>query len=180
MTPAQLAAIKADIAANQTLSAYPNTNEGNTQIALFYNMIASPDYFVWQTAVSVQVIYDSVLWANYTPQDAPDGTATWTNRALACQCKQINLQTLLQGRDNINTAKAAIRTGLQDATTSLPSGASGASRSGGWVSIQPALQRKATNVERLLATGVGTGVNPSTMSFEGRITADDIEQARVS
>lgn len=181
LTSAQLAAVKADILATPSLSANSNDNVGNSVIASFYNSMPQADWMVWQTAVSVQVVYDNVVWANYTPQDTPDGTAIWTNRALACQCKQINLQTLLQGRDTINAAKTAIRTGLQDATTALPSGASGATRSGGWVNIQTAIQRKASNIEKLLSGGgAGTAANPSTLGFEGRITADDIEQARVS
>lgn len=180
MTPSQLSAIKADILADQSLSSFPNTSDGNFEIAKIYNAIAAPDFFVWQTAANVQTIFDNITWANYTPQDVPDNTATWTNRAIACQCKQINLQTMLTGRETINAAKTSIRAGLQDALTQLPSGASGATRAAGWVAVQAALQRKATRGEKVLSAGSGSSASPATMGFEGSISYQDIESARNS
>ncbi|MBL8999290.1 MAG: class I SAM-dependent methyltransferase, partial [Gemmatimonadetes bacterium] len=49
-------------------------------------------------------VFDAITWANLTPVDVPDGSAAYTNRALLCQAKQINLQILLQGRERVAAA----------------------------------------------------------------------------
>ena len=127
-------------------------------------------------------------WANYTPADAPDSSVTWSNRSLACQGKQFNLQLLTQGRTVFNASKVTLRAGLNDCTTNLPSGTSGASQSGGWANILTILRRAASNIEKLFAvqtSGVGTNAgqalggttNPALMNFEGSVTYQDILNA---
>lgn len=180
LTSAQLVIIKAAIAADPVLNALPNTPDDAFTIAAAMNATASPDYFVWQTSTSTQVIFDSIIWANLTPSDAPDSTVDWHNRSLACQGKQFNLQTILTGRDSINSSKANIRAGLQDALTSLPSGTAGASRQAGWTAVQTAMQRKATRAEKLLATGTGTTASPATLGYEGQLSYQNILDARSS
>jgi len=178
MTPTQLSAIRAVIDADPALSARPQTDDDAFFIAGALNQPADPDFMVWQTSTPTQNVFDAINWANMTPADAPDTTATWTNRALACQGKQFNLQTLLQGRESINSSKASIRAGLQDALTNLPSGAAGASRSGGWPAVQAAMQRKATRAEKALSTGTGSSASPAVMGYEGWITYIDVLAAR--
>lgn len=191
LTAAQLQTLKTAIAADATLNAYPNTPDGAFAIKDILNQVASPDYWVWNTAVAVDDIFDAVTWANYTPADAADGTVQWSNRSLACQGKQFNLQIILQNRTTFNAAKPALRGGLNDATTQLPSGVSGASRSGGWAAILPILRRKAKRIEKIFAvssTGVGNNgadargatTNPDVMTFEGEITYQDVDDARNS
>lgn len=191
LTSAQYATLKAYIAANNDLSSQPSNADGSFEIARLLNLDASPDFFVFRSNVTPQEIFDQVTWANYTPQDTPDNTVTWSNRSLACQGKQFNLQIILQGQSSINAGKINIRAGLNDATTNLPSGASGASRSGGWASILNILRRKATRCEKIFAvqtSGVGvTGgdalgatTNPALLVFEGSISADDVQRARES
>lgn len=191
LTSAQLTALKADIAATPAIASKPNTADGNIEVADYYNQFASPDYFVWRSDVGVDEIFDKITWANFTPQDAPDATVIWSNRSLACQGKQFNLQTMLSGRSAFNAGKATLRGGLNDATTNLPSGSGGASRSGGWATILPILSRKSRRVEKLLAvatSGVGNNgadargasTNPDLLTFEGTLTYTDIEQARNS
>src|SRR4051812_43793716 len=101
LTTAQLQTLKADIAADGTLSAQPNTAAGNQAIADAYNAQASPAFFVWQTAAPVADVFDQIQWSKLTPADAvPTDTAlnaaVWQARSLACQGKQFNLQTLVQ------------------------------------------------------------------------------------
>jgi hypothetical protein len=178
-TPAQLVLIRGVIDADPELSNRPQTPNDASIIADTLNAAASPDYFVWQSSTSVQVIFDAINWANMTPSDAPDGTAAWTNRALACQGKQFNLQTMTTGREAINSNKVNIRAGLQDALTNLPSGTAGASRSGGWTNVQLAMQRKASRAEKaLVASGAGTNLNPGVLGFEGNLTYVDVLDAR--
>jgi hypothetical protein len=191
LTTAQLQTIKTDIAANSDLNAFPNTDDGNFAIAALYNALAAVAFFVYRTNIPVQDIFDQITWANLTPSDAPAATfdaagMAWQNRALACQAKQFNVQLLLQGQSTVNAAKANVRAGLQDALTNVPSGASGALVSGGWVGVRDnALARKATRLEKLFAT---TGVNhdgstaaaAATMVVEGAIAGSDVSNARNS
>lgn len=189
LTAAQLQALKAAIAADPVLAAYPATADGNYAVAGAFNLVAAPDYYVWRTDAPVDSILDAITWSNYTPQDTPDNTVTYQNRAMLCQTKQINLQLLLQGRELFNAAKPTLRGGLNDATTNIPSGAAGVSRSGGWTAILPLLRRLATRAEKLFSVA-GSGVgnnganprgdssNPDVMAFEGFITEGDVAQAR--
>lgn len=181
MTPAQLTLIKAVITADPALSNLSTSGNDSDIIATALNTAASPDYWVWQTSTSVQSIFDAVNWSNMTPSDSPDGTTVWTNRALACQGKQFNLQTMLSGREQISSNKPSIRAGLQDALTSLPSGIGGALRSGGWANVQTSMQRKATRAERaLIASGAGTQASPAILGFEGALNYIDVQDARAS
>lgn len=181
MTPQQLQAIKADILANPDLSAFPAGPDGAFAIAAAYNQPAAPAFYVWRSSMATAEVYDAIVWANLTPNDTPDGTQLWLNRALACQGKQFNVQTLLTGRETINPAKANVRNGLQDALTAIPSGPNGNARAAGWVTLQLAMSRLATRLEKLLATGgAGTQPNPAGLVFEGAIDYTAIEQARAS
>lgn len=197
-SPVQQAALKAAIAANTTQVAYagsqvqikdlPNAGDANFAIAFWYNQAASPAFHVLRTDVGVDEILDQVTWPNFTPADAPDNTVTYQNRAILLQTKQMNLQLMLQGRSSFDASRTTLRAGLNDATTNLPSGPAGASRSGGWANILPVLRRPATNAEKLFAvaaSGVGTGVgalgettNPALMTFQGAVSLDDVESAR--
>lgn len=188
MTPSQLAAIKADILASPDLNAQPNNSDGAYEIARLYNLPASPTFNVWRTDAPVDAILDAINWSLYTPQDAADNTATYTNRLLAIQTKQMNLQNMLIGRSSINAAKVNIRAGLRDAVIAVPAGASGAAVSPGGASgatVLAACIRNATRIEKLLATASqGSDTTGTTtarvMGFEGQVSYQDIEAARAS
>lgn len=198
LTPAQLATLKADILADGTLNAFPNTSDGNFEIARQYGFIVSPDFFVYRTAIPISEIFDQITWANFTPVDPPtdpvpasDTAITlqrWQNRALHAQGKQFNVQILLStGGLNgvINGAKSKVRAGLQDALTNVPTGAAGALLSAGWVGVRDnALARKAIRVEKLFANiSGGNGSSASlaaTLVIEGAIDADTVGLARSS
>lgn len=131
-------------------------------------------FIVWRTNTDVGTIYDAVDWAKLTPTDAPDATATYTNRALLCQAKQINLQIMLQGQDRINATRLKIRQGLQDSLQAVPSGVAGASLDAGWTAVKTAMYRPATLGEKLFATGTGTTGVPGLLTFEGSIRLEDV------
>jgi hypothetical protein len=129
-----------------------------------------------------------VAISKYTPNDSPDNTATYTNRTLNIQTKQMNLQMMTQGRISLNCAKVNIRSGLRDAVISVPSGAGGANNAPGGASGVTVLNnctRAATRVEKLLATAsqgsdtTGT-VTARVMGFEGSVSDRDIAAARIS
>lgn len=173
----QLATLKAAILAetDPALVSYV-TNGQTTLIQAFYESAATPAFQVWKDTTPASEIYDAINWANFTPTDTPDGTALWTNRSLACQGKQFNLQTLLSGRETISTGRPNIRAGLQDALQNIPSGLGGANAVGGWPNVKTVIQRPATRFEKLFATGAGTSANPATLA-NLTLTEQDISAA---
>lgn len=173
LTFSQRQALRNDILSDASLNSLVAANDV-VEIARIYNLDAAPDFFVWRTFVPTEEIFDAINWASLTPTDAPDLTTTWGNRSLACQGKQFNLQTLLAGRERINTGRANIRAGLQDALTNIPAGAGGALISAGWPAVKTAITRKASRVERFFATGTGTQAAPGVIVHEGPVSYSEI------
>jgi hypothetical protein len=182
MTPAQLATLKADIAADGTLNAFPNNADGAWAIAQAYGLLASPTFTVWCNTVATDDIFNAISWANLTPNDSPDSTQQWLNRAMACQAKQFNIQTMLSGRTQLVTGKSNIRAGLQDALTNIPSGTGGAIVAAGWVAVRDGpLKRSATRFEKLFADtsgGNGAFATPAALVLEGSVSPTDVQAAR--
>jgi len=183
LTTQQLQAIKADIAASADMNTLPANSDGSFEIARLYNLPSTTD--VWRTDAPTKAIFDAINWAAFTPTDAPDATATYTNRILAIQTKQMNLQNMLTGRDAIDASKANIRAGLRDAVIALPSGANGAAVSAGGASgatVLAACVRKATRLEKLLSSGpVTTGTtSANVMGWEGSVSYQEIDAAKAS
>jgi hypothetical protein len=207
LTFAQLAALKADIAANantipagqpwtgafagQQIKAVPSSGDGNAAIAGWYGLTASPDFLVWRTDAPVKDILDAITWANYTPASAVDDATLTTallaaqrqTQLLAIQTKQMNLQNMVIGREQIDASKVNIRAGLRDCVVNLPAGASGANiqaAGASGINVMNVLTRKANSVEKLLVTSSATtgGVTASIMGFEGTISGSDVEQVR--
>lgn len=177
MTPAQYTTLKSLADADQTASAL--IAQGN-DIGLADWMNAPTSQYIWRQYTPADDVFDAIVWANLTPIDAPDGTALWTNRALLCQAKQINLQIMLQGKERIATAKATTRAGLSDALLNVPSGASGATQSAGWAAVKSVISRIGTRAEMALAPGAGTQGSPSVPSFDGTISAYDAQMIRTA
>lgn len=176
LNPTQLATLKADILADQTLVDWITAGRPN-MITAAYNADAAPDFIVWKNQVRTEEVFDSITWSALTPLDTPDGSQDWANRSLSCQGKQFNLQIILTGRQSVSGAKPAIRAGLQDALTNVPSGAGGALVNAGWAAVKAMLSRKATRGEKLFATGTGSVASPATLGVDGPITDADVDFA---
>lgn len=200
LTPAQLAALKADILANTaTIPAgqpwtnafagvqvknVPNTGDGCVTIAGWYNQTAAPDFYVWRD-LPMETVLALIAYANMTPADAvPTDTALnvaiWQARSLACQGKQFNLQNLTIGRSTAPMKRTNYRAALQDCLTAIPAGFSGGSLSANWVGVRDAAKSLARYVEKALATGTGSFASPADLSHEGTVSAMDIESALLS
>lgn len=177
LTTTQLATIRTYVEADPVLSVLPKDGNGFTAVMNSLNMHPSADFFAWNDVTFVSDIYDAIVWGNLTPAQAVDETAAYTNRALVCQAKQINLQIMLQGKEYINAEKANLRNGLQDALTALPSKVDGTTQGAGWAAVQLVLQRKANLLEKIFATGVGTNASPATLIVKGAITMDEVTAA---
>ena len=178
MTTAQLLTLNNNILITNAASLQVFVDAIDDQsIAAWYNTLASPAFYGWRSSVPINDILDKILWANFTPTDAPDTTAQWTNRSLACQGKQFNLQTLVLGKTSLDATRANLRAGLQDALTGLPSGVSGAVLGGGWAAVQLILSRAAMRIEKLFATGTGTQAAPALFVVEGLLDYLDVARA---
>jgi hypothetical protein len=180
LTTQQLATLKAAILAETDVTFVEFRSQGATgAMAEWFNVAASPVHAVWATSASVSGIQDAIDYSAYTPNSAVDGTAIVTNRLLAAQTKQINLQLMLQGREALNAAPNRVRSALLDATTNIPTGTNGALQSAAGVDgarVMNALTRPATRGEKLFtAASVQTGtVSANKLTFEGGITNTDI------
>ncbi len=177
-TTAQFATLKAAALLDQNAAGYIASS--NDQALADWLNAAVPTYYVWKTSTPVAEVFDKIVWANLTPVDTPDGTQEWTNRALACQGKQISLQIIFGSRIQLDSTRVSIRAGLKDALTNIPSGVAGASLGGGWNSVEAAMRRTASLAEQILATGAGTLANPAALGWEGKITAAEASSVRVA
>ncbi len=182
MTSAQLATLKAAIVADNALNSQPMNSDGAFAIAEALNLPASPSVSVWRPDAPVQAINDAIDWAKFTPADAADGTTIFTNRLLLIQTKQMNLQSMLVGRDTVDASRANVRAGLRDAVINIPAGVGGANVVAGGASginVMNNCVRPALRIESILSTGQATtgGVTAKIMGFEGQVDYQDVIQA---
>ena len=180
LTPAQQAVIKAFVAADPFLNGQGVDGDSLNVIRDALNAPFSPAFSVWRSTTTANSLANAVIWANLTPGDSPSGNASFTNQALVCQSKQINVQILLQGQTSVASRFPNIRQGFEDALSNVPSGASGAAQAAGWPACKLAMTRLATVAEKLLATGTGTAAVPADLGFEGNLTSNDVDAARRS
>lgn len=166
MTPAQKAVMQADILAKQQPGQPLEGIAFEWLIAAHYNAPSATK--AWRTEVPTKTVRAAIQFSSYTPNDAADNTATFTNRALLAQAKQINLQIMLQGLETVDMSLPQARADLRDAVVQLPTGPSGAMATAGGaggVNVLTACTRYATVAELLLA-------NPETGSdTTGPVTA---------
>lgn len=150
MTPEQQATLKADIIAKSQVGQplwdlmYPA--QGNTNwpgIADYYNSPSATN--VWRPDAPRTAIMGAIVWKNLTQADTPDATTIYTNRVLASQSRQMNLDIMLPPTaDTLPGDQVGFRQGLQDALTDVPAGVGGAPLAAGWGAVQNALRRPGT------------------------------------
>lgn len=175
MTPARINALHAKVIADPTALAFILARD-TPGLKGYLNAISAPDFFVWRSATPADEINDSILWDRFTPVDTPDALVLYTNRAMACSIRQMNLEIQLLGKDVVNTSKPNIRKCFQDALTDVPSGIAGANRQAGWTAVKTVISRIATVAEKLSATGTGTAVSPADLVYEGTLSDSDASQ----
>lgn len=157
LSQAQLATLKAAIAADATLNAYPNTADGAYDMcAQVLNVTASPAFVVWQDKLTPE-LFDSGLIAGATQIDG------------LTQGKRDELFMIGQRtRDCNNTA---VRAAIDDAT---------GSQNTLKAAIVAVTKRNATAGEKIFATGTGTTASPATLVVYGNLTYLDVLNARNS
>lgn len=157
LQPSQYAALKAAIAADPILSAYPNTQDGAYMMCQDrLNVAFSPTFYVWQDQLTPD-IYDSGLIAGATQIDA------------LTQGKRDELFMIGQRTRNCNDVN--VRAAIADAV-------------GSQNTLKAAMQaiqyRPALYVEKIYATGTGTTASPATLVFAGQVNYQDVYAARNS
>ena len=159
LTTQQLATLKAEILANPVLAAYPAGAASSYPIAAAFNELASPAFVVWKTDVSVdEIMRNGMDWARV--DNLSVGKARiwdWMTRLGA-----------------FNAAKENIRAGIDAAW--VGTAADLAVRA----TIYTHCKRSATAAERIFSAGTGTNASPATLTFEGALSPDDVQQARES
>jgi hypothetical protein len=178
LTTAQLSTLKAAILAetDPTFDALRATGQTGA-MAAWYNEDSA--FVVWRNSTKAVDILAAVTWANFTPADAADATALYTNRALLCQLKRDNLWCML-ARDSLPTSSASTRTNLSDALQNVPAGVGGALLDGGWLGtgkVKAAISRFATKAEALFTTGTGTSNTPGALVWEGIVSNQNVVDA---
>lgn len=159
----QLQTLKAAIADDPALAAKPMNSDGAFDIAAALNQVASPDYWVWRTTVPVdEIMLNGFDWTRV--DNLTVGKARiweWMARLGFIKPNQANVRAGV-----LATFSAAGDLANRNAVFSH-------------------CQRLATRAEKLFASGAGTsttdqGVGPATLTFEGSISYQDVEQARNS
>lgn len=170
LTNAQLATLKAAIAADSNLNQYPNNGDGNAEIQAKLNVVASPDRFIWRSSITRSQIYHSTSaegtswnWNTYKAQSVPEQNA-WTQMFMG--------DSVDPSLDNLRAGVAAIFSG---------SAAQNAQRD----HVYAVAKRKATRGEALFVTGTGSQAVPGKLGvgtlgeyIEGLLSTDEIERAR--
>lgn len=153
LTSAQLATLKANI-----LTAFPtapNSDDANFDIAVAYNLPATPVFRVWRTAIPTKEVKQNVIWTEFIGRTQGERDA---------------FQFMLQD-GFINGADTNIRQGITD----IFSGVGGATSRSNLTALS---KRDASRIEKLFAVGTGTDASPATMAFEGPISYQTVAEAR--
>jgi hypothetical protein len=161
LTTEQQAILKADILADPELAAYPMNSDGSFEIAKKYEEIVNPAFIVWRSNVS----QDEITQNGFTWTEVDNLTV---GKARIWEWMFAN-----QSR-TFNPSKANVRAGIVECW----------SGTAGKTAVQAAVlghcKRSANRVEKLFATGTGTNVSPAVLGFEGRLSYQDVDQARES
>jgi hypothetical protein len=157
LTSSQQGTLKAAILADSQLNAFPNTTDGNFDLAVFLGGLASPAFRVWRTNVPTKDVKNAIVWTEYIARSQGERDAF----------------VLMISNGIINGADVNIRQGIQD----IFSGPSGATTRTNLTAIS---KRDATRIEKILATGTGSDASPATMTYEGSISGTDVAAARNS
>jgi len=145
----------------------PNdSGDGNFAVASWYNLNASPDYWVWRT---------SVAKGEYVNSTSADGTTfNWTGTGFIgrSQGERDAWREMFNGTNVVNPSLPQVRQAFQD----IFSGGT-APAPANRTHMAAISRRKAKNGEKLFATGTGSTASPAVMGYEGSISLQDVNSA---
>lgn len=161
LTDPQKATLKADITAKQA-TGQPLVGVTNEQaIANFYNAQAAPAYIVEKTLLSR---HDILTGTSFTGTLFGWAGALYITRA---QGERDAFREMFNTSGTVNPSLPSIKAAFND----IFSGVGGLPNR---THITAMSKRPATVAEKLLATGLGTDVAPSTLGAEGTLTAQEV------
>lgn len=159
MTPSQLATLKAYILSVPELAAKPLNTDGDYEIAEIINRTAVPDYIVWKSNVSIdEIMRNGMDWARV--DNLSIGKARiwdWLGKLGTFDAGKVNVRAGIDAAWVGTAADLAVR-----------------------AAIYVHCKRPASVFEKVLATGLGTDVSPSTMGAEGPVSYPEVGAARRS
>lgn len=159
LTSEQLATLKAAILADPVLSAFQAGSDGAYEIASALNALATPDFIVWRTNVSIdEIMRNGMAW------DRVDNLTTGKAR----------IWDWIGRLGTFDASKPNIRAGIDAAW--VGTAADLAVRA----TVYTHCKRKATQAEKMFATGTGSDASPATMAVEGALSWQDVDLARRS
>ena len=157
LSQAQLQTLKTYINSVPELAAYPNNSDGNYEIAKKLNLAANPDFYVWKTNVPIATIGATFNAAELAARSAAD---------------QSRLQTIAQYLpQGVNPSLVDHRAFFDD----IFSGTGGQNTRALLLALW---KRKATQFEKLYATGTGSLGSPANLVLEGEVNYNHVEEAR--
>jgi hypothetical protein len=167
LTSAQKAIVKADILAQPDLSAIQQGSDGSFIIADLYNLNASPDFWVWKSKLSRGEVVNDV---------GPEGTSfAWTGSGYITrsQGERDAFREIFNHTGTCNPSLVNVRNAFNDIFSggTAPAPANRAH-------IAAVSRRKASRLEKLLATGTGSTASPAVLTFEGLVSWQDIDDVR--
>jgi hypothetical protein len=168
LTPAQLTALKAAIAADPALAAQPGNSDGADAIADALNLPAVPDFWVWRSVVPEREILEGT---------SPDATTfNWVGNGFVGRTVQELLawQVIFGQSRAINASLANVRAAFGDILSGTGNAAANRAH------LLAVARRKATRAEKLLATGTGSTAAPAVLGFEGKLGYPDVDAARAA
>lgn len=166
LSAAQILVLKNHIAASGDLNTYPNNDDGAFAVAALLNLPATPDFWVWRTAVPKSEFTNSV---------SVDGTTfTWVGNGFITRSvgEQAAWAELFNSAGVCNPSLANVRQAFTDIFSGTGNAAANRTH------LSTIARRKATRAERLFATGTGSTASPGVMVFEGSVSYAEVSSAR--
>lgn len=164
LTTQQQATLKAYIDSVPEWAALPNDSTSALFIAQALQDDASPDFIVWRSSVTEQ---------EFTDDTGAEGTVwSWPAFIARSVGEQAGWNAMFR-HGSVDPSKAAVRQGFLDVFSGAQNSAP-AQRT----HCAAIAKRKATIIEKVLATGTGTLASPATMGYEGAIAYWDVQAAR--
>jgi hypothetical protein len=166
LTSAQLATLKAGIVADPALNVFPNTSDGNFDLAAKLKETATPDFWVWKSRVGKGELVQTI---------GPDGTTfNWTGNGFITRTagEQTAWREIFNGSGECDPSLANVRQAFADIFSGTGNAAANRTH------LLAVARRKANRLEKIMATGTGSTGSPAVMGVEGIITGQDVEAAR--
>jgi len=153
LTPEQLAALKADIAADPAFASVPHNSDGAYGIAAAYSLDAAPTFTVWKTSVDPgEIMRNGMDWTRVDNLSVGKSRIwEWMTKLGTFDASKINIRAGIDATWVGTTADLAVR-----------------------AMVYEHCKRSATRAEKLFATGTGSDASPAVMGYEGSLQYQDV------